>query len=143
MLIVLLVICLLTFGLGFYLQNSPKFEHNDDCDMLGFTLSLVGGLLAMIVVIIILVMMEKVVSLSTVDSKISLYELANQEIEDEFDAIVGNYMSYEMEFNAKLKSDAMVQQQLELYRDNKSKILALNEDKINGRITRWWLYFGK
>ena len=41
-----------------------------------------------------------------------------------------------------LKSDVLVESQIELYVENNKKITELMETKINGSVTRWWLYFG-
>ena len=42
-----------------------------------------------------------------------------------------------------LKSDALVQQQLEIYVDNNAKIKSLKEEKIDIAKKKWVLYFGK
>ena len=46
-------------------------------------------------------------------------------------------------FFPELKSDTIVQQQLEIYVANNAKIKSLKEKKINLIKIRWILYFGK
>ena len=41
-----------------------------------------------------------------------------------------------------LKADTLVQSQIDVYIKNNEKIKSLKEDKINGTINKWWLYFG-
>lgn len=41
-----------------------------------------------------------------------------------------------------LKSDKLVQKQINIYVDNNKKIKILKEKQINGKVLKWWLYFG-
>ena len=41
-----------------------------------------------------------------------------------------------------LKSDKLVQKQIDVYVENNKKIKSLKEKQINGKVLRWWLYFG-
>jgi hypothetical protein len=41
-----------------------------------------------------------------------------------------------------LKADTLVQKQIETYVANNNTIKELRTDKINGKVYRWWLYFG-
>jgi hypothetical protein len=41
-----------------------------------------------------------------------------------------------------LKANELVSKQMDIYMDNKNKIVSLEEDLINQKPLRWWLYFG-
>jgi len=96
--------------------------------------------------------------LSVIDDKIAMYENQNTKIEEQIAEVVQQYMEYEsgvftevssdsaitlVSLYPELKSDALVASQIELYVENNQKITELMERKINGSVTRWWLYFGK
>jgi len=93
----------------------------------------------------------------TIQERISLYETENAEIDSQICEIVEGYKSYEKETFEKisnksanvlvelypdLKSNELVQKQMEIYMSNKNKVVSLQEDLINQKPLRWWLYFG-
>lgn len=41
-----------------------------------------------------------------------------------------------------LKSDSLVQAQIEVYTENNKTIRDLRDKQIKGNVYRWWLYFG-
>ena len=41
-----------------------------------------------------------------------------------------------------LKSDSLVQAQIEVYAENNKIIKDLRDQQIKGNVYRWWLYFG-
>lgn len=90
----------------------------------------------------------------TVDARIELYEAENQKIETTIATIASEYKEFEKEtYEAmlenpeivlvipELKSDTIVQEQIKVYKENKAKIIALKEEKLNRDILRWWLFF--
>lgn len=94
----------------------------------------------------------------TAAPKIEMYEEENTKIEKQIDTLVKQYMEYEgktlAEFKSEssitlvslypeLKSDDLVSKQIEVYIENNNKIKELKEDKINMKIGKWLLYFGK
>ena len=94
----------------------------------------------------------------TINSKIEMYSEENQIIEDDMNALVEQYMTYESDtygelkgessitlvsLYPELKSDALVEKQIELYVDNNKKIKKLKEKLINVSNYKWWLYFGR
>lgn len=93
-----------------------------------------------------------------IDEKIAMYAEENQKIENQIDLIVSEYMEYESgtfeKLNAdssialvslypELKSDELVQTQIATYQANNTKLKQLKEAKLNARVSKWWLYFGK
>lgn len=100
----------------------------------------------------------KVVNLKVIDSQMQMYENENQELEQKVSTAVEKYIQHEqMTFSdlkpdeamayvslyPELKSDALVQQEVNLYISNIEEIKQLKEEKIKGDVYRWWLYFGK
>lgn len=100
-----------------------------------------------------------VVNSKYIDEKIMMYEEENTEIENDINTLVMNYMIYEGETYSKfktegtdsismiqlypdLKSDTLVQQQIQIYTKNNEKIKELKEQQINYKSSKWWLYFG-
>lgn len=93
----------------------------------------------------------------TIDEKIAMYEEENASIEKRIDETVKNYMEFEASAYEKfknedamnlislfpeLKSDTLVQQQIEVYIENNKKIKDLKEEKIDLKKVKFELYFG-
>lgn len=94
----------------------------------------------------------------TLDKKINMYKAENAIIEESIDATVKNYMSFEATTYAEfkdedainlislfpeLKSDTLVQQQIEVYVSNNQKIKELKEHQIDLSKAKFKLYFGQ
>ena len=123
-----------------------------DIDFTGATVTILIGAIAATIILI-----TNVRSLNVIDDKIAMYESQNAKIEEQIAGVVERYMEYEsgvftevssdsaitlVALYPELKSDALVESQIELYTENNRKITELMEKKINGSVTRWWLYFG-
>lgn len=93
-----------------------------------------------------------------IDEKIVMYQEENKQIESQIDTLVKEYMQYEgntlKEFTSNssitlvtlypnLKSDELVKSQINAYTENNNKIKELKESKLNYRLAKWWLYFGR
>lgn len=117
---------------------------------------LFGGLTA-IELVAAIVLCICVRNLIIIDDKIEMYTEENTKIESQMDDLIRNYMEYEgntfKEFKSEsavalinlypeLKSDVLVQKQLDIYIANNEKIKELKNEKITGKVKKWWLYFG-
>ena len=95
---------------------------------------------------------------STIERKIVMYEEENASIEESIDVTVRNYMDFEastygelkdkdainlVSLFPELKSDSLVQKQIEVYLSNNAKIKELKEDEIDLSKAKWKLYFGR
>lgn len=104
-----------------------------------------------------LVLLTLLIECRVVDGKIELYQNQNKEIEQKIEITVKQYMDFEtntygelksdsyinlVNLYPELKSDKLVQQQIELYTENNETITLLREQKINKTIYKWWIYFG-
>ena len=113
------------------------------------------GLIASLIVLVILIVC--VTNLNVIDDKIAMYQEENTKIEEQIAEIVKQYQQYETDIFTEvspdssitlvalypeLKSDTLVQSQIDVYVKNNEKIKSLKENKISGSVYRWWLYFG-
>lgn len=116
-----------------------------------------GGFAFLTSLVTMLILIFDVSTLAVIDDKIVMYQEENARIEEQISATVEQYQKYETEIftEAKpessitlvalypdLKSDTLVQTQLEVYTENNKKIKELREEQISGSVKRWWLYFG-
>lgn len=150
MILVILGICVLAFILGAIITNDVDYDIGNIitvCAFIGF----MGSLIATIILAI------EVSKLSVIDVQIEMYQEENTQIEQQIANVVCQYQQYETEIFTtvapedsislvalypELKSDTLVQKQIDVYVANNEKIKALKEKQINGRVYRWWLYFG-
>lgn len=90
--------------------------------------------------------------------KIAMYEEQNVSIEESINLAVSSYMDFETETYSnlkneslislislypELKSDELVQRQIDVYLSNNRNIIQLKESNINLSKQKWLLYFGK
>ena len=95
---------------------------------------------------------------SVIDKKIAMYKKENTKIENQMDVLVSQYMKFETDTYGELKnessitlvslypdlkSDELVKKQIEVYESNNKEIREMKEQKINLKVSKWWLYFGK
>lgn len=141
--------------------KDPNERHGFEFNAHDFftAMSWVFGILVLLLVIAICCLSTIVATESTIDSKIEMYQEENTNIEQDIDKIVKEYLEHEHDTFAdlkteessitlvtlfpELKSDTLVQQQLEIYVDNNAKIKSLKEEKIDIVKIKWILYFGK
>ena len=150
MILVILGICIIaTILSGIFL------EKTDGGTAIAFLLLSGCGLVISLFATIVLGI--NVSELSMIDSKITMYQEENTKIEQQVANVVTQYQEYETKtFTAvapedsmtlvslypELKSDKLVQKQIDVYVENNKKIKSLKEKQINGKVLRWWLYFG-
>ena len=151
MLIVLFVLVVILIVFGWWLMGECLEGLGFAFIAMGFigTLAVVCGFVAVSVCL----SETKVVS-----EKIKMYTEENTKIEEQIDTVVKEYMEYEgdtfselkgdssitlVSLYPELKSDELVKTQIATYQENNKKIKELKEKKINAKIYKWWLYFGK
>lgn len=130
----------------------------DECS-LGAIIVLITGITSIIIIIVnVCFNIDAILKAKIIDEQISLYQKENDVIEEQIDIVVKNFKDYEQDtFDSKskpgnsiiaaqlypeLKSNQLIQKQIELYISNHNKIVELENEKIKGKIYRWWLYFG-
>ena len=128
---------------------------DEDCE---FLLATLFGAIDIALLILGLILICKVGTGYIIDDKIEMYEEENEAIEQSIDIVVKSHMNYEastygelkdkdainlVSIIPELKSDELVQKQIEVYVDNNDKIKELKEKKIELSESKWFLYFGK
>lgn len=118
-------------------------------------LNTIGGILAIGGLMMVITFGGICSSYSNYDNRLEIYTQENKQIEQEISAIVSKYQSYEgevfkecasptalIQMYPELKSDTMVQKQIDLYIANNQEIKNLKISKTYLNIYKWWLYFG-
>lgn len=122
------------------------------------------GFIELIIVSAIIFNASQICQLKISDKKIEMYEEENNNIQNSVSQIVESYKNYEQntyseslknidtnntdiivltQLYPELKSNEMVNKQIDIYQENNNKIKDLKEERINNEIAKWWLYFGK
>ena len=150
MIIVILVLTLVLIVAGILLLAMDHDFGGTGCSVIGA----VGFIIALFVLIGLCVSVSE---LKVIDDKIAMYQEENTKIEAQISEAVKQYQQYENDIFTEvapdsamtlvalypeLKADALVQKQIEVYINNNEEIKELKENKINGSVYRWWLYFG-
>lgn len=168
MLIVLFIIFLLMIILGTIIYKVGDEKWRADWSEGLTTFSALGIMLGCIcefcTVIAIIFNCYNISTLKISDSKITMYEQENADIQNQISEIIENYKNYEQNTYSEslksidthntdiivltqlypdLKSNEMVNKQIDIYQENNNKIKELKEEKLNSEVAKWWLYFGK
>lgn len=130
-----------------------------DSDVTEFLIgaAVVSGIVMVIDLAVFILMVPGVATSGKIDEKIAMYEEENAKIEAQMDILVEKYMKYEQETFSdlkteesaitlvtlfpELKSDELVQTQINVYTSNNTQIKNLKEEKINMQTKRWILFF--
>ena len=154
MILVILVIGILMIALGTVLYDKL------DCgkDEIGTIFQIVGTVATIISTIVSIVLLICVLRRVNIDKKIALYEEENTKIEQQIADTVKQYQEYEtgiftevspedsitlVALYPELKSDTLVQSQINVYVENNKTIKELKSSAVNAPVYRWWLYFGE
>lgn len=156
MLILLFTIFLILAGVGYVLYKKYESSYNDELSNFGFCIFLFSLCAEIIVVFFIFCTLFDISKYQIIDKKISMYQIENKNIEEQVTEVVNEYKDYEQETIKnvgqmssilikvpELKSNELVSKQIQVYMDNNNKIKKLKEEKIDIKISEWWLYFGK
>ena len=153
MILVILAFGILTIILGVILYN--KLDSGED--EIGTIFQIVGTVATIISTIVAIVLLICVLNRVNIDKKIALYEEENTKIEQQIADTVKQYQEYEtgiftevspedsitlVALYPELKSDTLVQSQINVYVENNKAIKELKSSAINASVYRWWLYFG-
>ena len=153
MILVILGICILMLIISSII-DVKSYDFKEVC-LVFLILSGFGVLMCLVIAISLGI---KVSKLSVINEQIEMYQKENTKIEQQVANVVSQYQEYETKtFTAvtpedsmtlvslfpELKSDKLVQKQIDVYVENNKKIKSLKEKQINGKVVKWWLYFGK
>ena len=152
MLTIILIIGIILAIWGGYNQH----KKNTHDDYVSGTL-IAGCIVTGITLMITLVLGTAYSRNLTIDERIDLYSTENYRIESQIENVVESYKEYEAstlkEFDfgdnmevvlaryPELKTDNLVVEQINLYKDNNQKIKELKEEKLSYKVMGWWLFF--
>jgi len=157
----LIVLFIIFIALAILSLFSSTIDGNEDFAIVGLIVSIIATAITIIAIIFNAV---QVSSLITIDKKIAMYKEENDNIQNSITTIVQNYMNYESntyieslkeidtsnldimiatQIYPDLKANELVNKQIEIYQSNNNKIKELKEQKFDGEVAKWWLYFGK
>ena len=151
MILVILGVCVALVFLGIFMCAILDFEF------MGPFFTIVGGLAFLVAFLVTIGLCVNVSNQRVIDAKIAMYQEENTKIEAQIAETVKQYQQYETDIFTsvapdsaitlvalypELKADTLVQSQIEVYIANNEKIKSLKEEKIDGTVCRWWLYFG-
>ena len=154
MILVILVIGIMMVTLGIVLYD--KLDYGKD--KIGKIFQIIGTVATIISTIVTIVLLVCVLNRVNIDKKIAIYEEENTKIEQQIADTVKQYQEYEtgiftevapessitlVALYPELKSDTLVQSQINVYVENNKTIKELKSSAINASVYRWWLYFGK
>lgn len=152
MILLIFGICILMVVGGIILDRKTKID-SDIC----FGISGIGIIVGFCALVGLIVVGVNVKSFSVIDDRIAMYEEENTRIEQQIADVVEQYQKYETDIfmevapesavtmvslYPELKSDSLVQAQIEVYTENNKTIRDLRDKQIKGNVYRWWLYFG-
>ena len=152
MILLIFGICILMIVGGCILDRKIGVD-SDIC----YLISAIGATVGFFALLGLIVVSIHVKSLSVIDSRIEMYEEENTRIEQQIADVVEQYQKYETDIfrevapesavtmvslYPELKSDSLVQAQIEVYTENNKTIRDLRDKQIKGNVYRWWLYFG-
>ena len=152
MILLIFGICILMIIGGFILDEKTGVD-SDLC----FGISGIGMVVGFFALLGLIIVGVNVKSLSVIDDRIVMYEKENARIEQQIADVVEQYQKYETDIfrevapesavtmvslYPELKSDSLVQAQIEVYTENNKTIRDLKDKQIKGNVYHWWLYFG-
>ena len=150
MIIVILVLGILMAVWGIKLEL--------DEPIVGVAFQIIGGVVIIFSIIAFISLLKCVLDRVGIDKKIAMYETENTKIEQQIVDAVKQYQEYEsgifkdiapesaitlVTLYPELKSDTLIQSQIEVYIENNKEIKELKNMTVNASFYRWWLYFGK
>lgn len=154
MIIIFVILSVLIILVGFIGGAITDSYDNDGW----LCLAGLGAFLFIAGIVAIFFLVNQVKELDIIDKKIEMYQEENTKIENDIDMLVKQYMEHEKktlsEFKSEssitlvnlypdLKSNELVQQQLNIYVENNNKIKELKNNKLEYQLSKWWLYFGR
>lgn len=154
MIFVILGICILVLIIGCAMAGSKRYKYSSIGDVLTAT----GVITTALCVIVAVCLGIAVSNQKVVDDKIAMYLEENTAIEEQVNILVDEYMDHERsvygdakmtspivlaQMYPEIKSDTLINSQIDIYVANNEQIKSLKLQKINGSVYRWWLYFGK
>ena len=144
----MIILCLVSIALIIFCLKSYDWEDSVWIPICGLGIKFV----------VVGLLISEIIRCGNIEKRIEIYEQHNQMIEEKVEVVVKQYMEHEnktftdlksesyitlVSLYPELKSDELIAKEISLYEENNKKILELKEEKLDVRIYRFWLYFGK
>lgn len=156
MLFIILAIGIVILAIGIFVYKKwGRILYREDNEWIYYVLNTLGVLVIVVSLVIIICIGTEYSKHIVIDQKIELYEQENKTIEDSITAAVNEYKDYEADIfknihieNAiliaglypDLKTNTLIQKQIETYTANRQQIKELEEEKLDYIVYRWWLF---
>lgn len=152
MILVILAVAIVVIVVGAII-----YDKSYNYEAAGEALAVIGGIVGVIALLATIVLICANGSNYGIDQKIELYESENQQIEEDIAVLVNEYMKHEenifvectpdssislVALYPELKSNLLVEKQIEIYVSNTEEIKSLKSQRISASLIKWWLYFG-
>lgn len=153
MILVILGVSILVLIVSSIISECAKSNIDELFEAISFISAFLTGIAIVVLVILIFANAWG----TTLEEKIAMYQEENAVIEQQMSDLVVTYMEYEgntfkacsnesaitlVSLYPELKSDSLVERQMEVYVENNKKIKKLKESLINRGVVKWWLYLG-
>lgn len=157
MIIVLMVVSLILAILLWNIDKKILGYNSAEITWYGIT-AIASGIVFVVTLIATVVLSVDISGSYALDKKIDMYEAENKNIETDINNLVKEYMAHESETFSELKdkdgislvslypdlkSDKLVNKQIDLYTKNNKNIKRLKRERIDLSTEKWWLYFGR
>lgn len=145
-------------GRGWWLTDEDFEEF--DIKWIFLIVSIIFNLILALAIVIMA--SELCINSKTLDQKISMHQNENEKMENQLDLVVNKYQEYEKDtyervkedyseidivalvsMYPELRSDTLIQKQIDVYVKNNESIKELKEKKIDLSRYKWFLYFGR
>jgi hypothetical protein len=156
MLIILLVTGIVLIVLGIVGNYNWRYKEG-----LAFGLTFCGSIIFIITAICCAIAITSTIMIPQMENRIAIYQEENTRIEEQIKTTIQVYQDYEKDIFGdidldkisseklilltsiypELKSDAMVQELIQVYIDNTNELKQLKMSKFDHELWRWWLCF--
>lgn len=152
-----MILLFFLIGLIFMICGIIIYNKTMMFEELGLAIGILNGIICFITLLMAMFAFGDLANGRTIDARLEMYQEENTAIETSINELVDNYYAHEAEIydnltpeNAsffaiaypELNSNALAQQQINLYIENNQKIKELKLEKIELTNVRWRLYFG-
>lgn len=153
-----MITLILILSVALFIFTKYKDNNSDGWDDRWIAPYIISGIFGALTFVTWLIILIILISCRTINPRIEMLMEQNKQIEEKVAVSVEQYMNYEKDtfielkpesyinlvnLYPELKSDTLIQKQIELYTSNNEKIVELKEAKIEETIYKWLLYFGK
>ena len=145
-------------GTGIFVYSKYSVQlYNNDKEWVYYLLNSVGAVILCASIIATIIVGATYSKHIVIDDKIEVYKNENAKLEQQMSAIVNDYIDYESDTFEKLKgedsvtlvtlfpelkSNELVNKQIEVYVSNNAEIKRLECERLQYKIYSWWLFFG-